>query len=146
MTNYLKSEWSRSSGMNTEAEIETAYGILLMTDSSEVAESSYVALRLIGHDVRCCFNDDIDPICYSIWVGAEHHQEAIEHITNIFSMYLDTATDETDKKELALSLWNEMMTEHGFGILMESLATCTQDEWMEAAIASAEFPINEDMS
>ena len=130
--------------MNSEAELETAYGILLLTDSSEVAESSFVALRLIGHDVRCCFNDDVDPICYSIWVSAEHHQDAVEHITNIFVMYLDTATDDAEKKDLALSLWNEMMTEHGFGILMESLATVTQDDWLEAAIKSAEFPIAED--
>ena len=130
--------------MKSETKLETAYGILLLTDSSEVAESSYVALRLIGHDVRCCFNDEVDPICYSIWVSTEGHQEAIEHITNIFRMYVDTATDDEEKKEIALGLWDTMMTEHGFGILMESLSTVSQEEWMDSAIKSAEFPVTED--
>lgn len=128
--------------MNSPAETEelATYGLLLMTDSSEVAESSFVGLRLMGHDVRCCFNDDIEPICYSVWVNTEEHEQGVEHITNVFKMYLSTSTDDDDLKETALGLWLTMMEEHGFGILMENEAKITEDEWFEAAIASAEFP------
>ena len=134
--------------MDSEAEPAEVpcYGLLLMTDSSEVAESSFVALRLIGHDARCCFNDDIDPICYSVWVNTEAHAEAVEHISNVFAMYLAASSDDEELKKTATGLWDTMMREHGFGILMENEASVTEQEWFEAAIASAEFPIAEDLT